>query len=471
MGTVSQDCISSTGKRAVQLPSHYSMYSSEYIQYCIEQEEALRNLEMSLTKSDNPLIISQMIMKQACDFYGADWAGFFIIDFKVNIWRPYWWYNPNADRHMDKRVLECESTEYLERWGKAMKENLPISIPDTSKMQSEFPEEYELYLRMKAKSLLAVPFKPSPLGFFVLRNPKRYLDRSGTLRHLTHVGMLAIKEQMFLESNKYICRPEDIKTDKEFIINVFGGLEIHSSQGVLKEDDIKSPRMCRLLVYLLINPRISYSPRKIAEDIWTEYDLDIEVISKNIRGLIYRFRQVFSLISNYPLIESTSNGYRLNPELHIMTDMDNFEKARTNIQTASGTAKKVELIKKALAIYKGEIYPSASGEHWLAAASRSYSFRYIGLAHELLAKLADAQEWDSVYHYAAQAVTVLPGNVKAYFWLIVGMYKSGAIELALNEVEHAKTILIPEEFHVLEKWLKDAAVDNFVHINTFQRNL
>ena len=471
MGTVSQDYLSSTEKMEVQLPSQYSMYSSEDIHYCIEQEETLRKLEISLTKNDDPVIVSKLAMKAACDFYSADWAGIFIVDFSVNIWRPYWWYNPNPDRHMDKRVLECESTEYLERWGKAMKDNQPISIPDTSIIRNEYPSEYEIYLRMKAKSLLAIPFKPRPLGFFVLRNPKRYMDRSGTLRYLTYVGMLALKEQMFLESKKYVCSPDDIKSEKELVINVFDGLEIHSSKGVLREDDIKSPRMCRLLIYLLINKRISYSPRKLAEDIWSEGDLDTEVISKNIRGLIYRFRQVFSLISSYPLIESTSNGYRLNPELHIMTDLESFNAARKRVQAVHGTAQKVEQIKKALAIYKGEIFPSGRGEHWLAATANSYSFRYIGLAHELLSKLADAEEWESVYYYATKAVSILPGNVKGYFWLIVGMYKSGAVESAIHEVEHARSALLPEEFAELEKWLSDAANYNTVHINIFQRKL
>lgn len=471
METVSQDYLSSTEKRGVRLPSQYSVYSSEDIQYCIEQEETLRKLELSLMNVEEPFMVSQLTLKTACEFYEADWAGIFTIDYNVNIWEPYWWYFPAWVRNTDKKIMECESTEYFERWGTAMRENKPISIPDTSVLRSECPTEYDLYHRFNAVSVLAVPFKPRPLGFVVLRNPKRYIDRSSTLRYLTHVASLALKEHMYIESTKYICRPEDIKNDKEFIINVFGGLEIHSSKGVLREDDIKSPRMCRLLVYLLINNKVSYSSRKLAEDIWSEYDEDIDVISKNLRGLIYRFRQVFSLISNYPLIDTTSNGYRLNPELHIMTDLEAFDIAQKRVQAAHGTVQKVELIKKALSIYKGEVFPLAHGEHWLTALAYRYSFSYIGMAHELLVKLADAEEWDCLYYYADRAVSVLPGNVKAYFWLIVGMYKSGAVESAIHEVEHAKTVLTAEEFAELEKWLSDAAARNTVHINTFQRHL
>lgn len=470
MGHISRDYLSNTDLINFQLPSRYSMYNTDDIQYCVEQEDMLRKLEIGLMSNDEPYTIAQLTLKSACDFYNADWAGIIIVDFNVNIWRPYWWYTPLTDGYMDRRIMECESTEYLERWGIAMRENKPITIPDTNAIQSEFPAEYELYNRLRAKSILAVPFKPRPLGFVVLRNPKQYISKSSTLRYMTHVAMLALKEQMYLDSIKYICRPEDIKCDKELIINVFGGLEIHSSKGVLYEDDIKSPRMCRLLIYLLINKRNSYSPRKLAEEIWSEYNMNIEVISKNIRGLIYRFRQVFSLISNYPLIESTSNGYRLNPELHIMTDMESFDIAQKRVQAAHGTVQKVEQIKKALSIYKGEIFPSARGEHWLSATAHRYSFRYIGMAHELLVKLADAQEWGSVYHYAEKAVAVLPGNVKAYFWLIVGMYKSGAVDLAIHEVELAKSALTAEEFKELEKWLDGAANDCTVHINIFQRN-
>ncbi len=474
MGNGSKDYLSNSDNRNFFISNTkrlLSKYEYEHIRYCLNQNGLMNMLEPSLLNIDDPMAISQKTLKAACDFYKADWAGIVIVDFNLNIWRPYWWYNPSDDDLTMHRILDCESSEYLERWGIAMKENKTIFIPDTSLIQIESPMEFELYNRLNAKSLLAVPFKPRPVGFMVLRNPQRYVDQSNALRFLTYVELFAVKEHMFYESKKYIFKPEDIKSDKEIIINVFGGLEIYSSKGILHEDDIKSPRMCRLLIYLLINKRASYSPRKIAEDIWSEYDMDIEMISKNIRGLIYRFRQVFSLISNYQLIESTANGYRLNPALRITTDMENFDIERNNAQAATWTIKKIDHVKKALSIYKGEIYPAASGEHWLAPTSHRYSFKYIGLAHELLVKLADAEEWDSVYHYAAQAVSVLPGNVKAYFWLIVGMYKSGAVELAVNEVAHAKSVLTVEEFSELQALLNDASNNSKLHINLFQRTL
>ena len=46
-----------------------------YMRYCIELEQALRDLETYLLTCDNPKEIAMQALKTACTFYGGDWAG------------------------------------------------------------------------------------------------------------------------------------------------------------------------------------------------------------------------------------------------------------------------------------------------------------------------------------------------------------------------------------------------------------
>lgn len=428
---------------------------AEYIQYAQDVEGTLRQLEQHLHVSDDPKEIAMGALKTACEFYQGNWAGILVVDFDLHVWTPLWWYNPSSEDKTDILLESFESSEYMRRWVEAMYENHSLIVTDVEKIKNTYPEEYGLYKRLDVHSVIGVPFKPRPTGFLVVRNPQRYKNRCSMLQMLAVVGLTAVNEKNFLDSAKMAMSPDEIKNDMDIIINVFGSLEIYTSKGVLREDDLKSPKTCRLLIYMLMNQRTSHPPREIVDAIWPDDDSDQEAICSNLRGLVYRFRQVFSLISDYPLIESTSNGYRLNPAFHIMSDMNNFDKAWEAIQNATGTIQKVELLKQGFAIYKGLMYPPAYGEHWITSTATHYSLRYLGLVNELLTKLGEAEDYAGINHYATRALTILPENVKAHFWLICAIYRSGAVEMAKSEVERAKTYLTEEEHLELVRELKE----------------
>lgn len=73
-----------------------------------------------------------------------------------------------------------------------------------------------------------------------------------------------------MQSMKMSFSPENIENDADIIINLFGDLEIYTSSGVLREGDLKSPKCCRLLAYMLLNKKVTIPAMEIAEAIWHE---------------------------------------------------------------------------------------------------------------------------------------------------------------------------------------------------------
>ena len=448
------------GKHAAQplleSDGDWSDYDREYIRYCIEQDQVLSSLESCLHNSDDPDEIAGQTLKTACTFYGGDWAGLVTVDFDINIWSLLWWYNPRDNDKTRQYLKQLESSAYLNRWLHSMEDNSPVVVPDTECIREKSPEEYALYQRAHVRSILAVPFKPRPRGFLVIRNPSRYIRRSSMLQVLAYVALNTANQKKMMESVTLIKRPEDINNDKEIVIRVFGTLEIHSATGVLTQEKLKSPLMCRMLLFLLLNKRSAQSPMTIADVLWPDDGSlqNQEARHSNLRGIVYRFRQLFSLISPYDLVVTTNSGYCLNPDLRIITDMENFDRAWDAVQNASGAAQKMELIKQAMSLYNGEIYPPASGEHWLSAWSHHYRSRYLALSNELLCKLADTQEWDAVCRYSSQCQALVSDDMRTYFWLILGLYKTGSIELARGELQRAETICTKEEYQELITMLR-----------------
>ena len=117
--------------------------------------------------------------------------------------------------------------------------------------------------------------------------------------------------------------------------------------------DLKSPKISRLLTYLLISGKKAHSSLEIAQALWPD---DSTNPAKNMRNLIYRLRQTFGLISEKELIVSTVFGYQFNPDLHIMTDYQQLESLIQLASKATSVINRVELLKNAIDLYGGEIF-------------------------------------------------------------------------------------------------------------------
>lgn len=429
----------------------------EYIEYAQAFEQVLSQLEARMHESDNSREIILHTMKTACEFYGGDWVGFLEVDLELGLWTPTVWYNSSSDDKTEALLHEFESAEFLHRWITAMHNNQPIVLPDIEQVRTTDPGEYAVYQRLFCKSLLAVPVKPRPTGFLVIRNPKRYINRSSMLQMLAFVILASLNEENLMKGLKMRVTPDNIEHDTDIIINLLGEVEIYTTNGVLKESDLKSPLICKLLAFMLINKKSVILPRHLMEALWPEDAVDTDM-SKNLRAVIFRLRQAFSLISDYQLIESITTGYCFNPKLHIMTDLQLFDKLWDTAQNAGAVSIKVEALKEIMHIYKGHVLDAAYDEHWLNLTVSHYQVRYIGVTNELLKTLAEQKDYHNLHKYAAQSLSVEPGNPKAYYWLIFAMAQMGATEIAKSEIAMAKEYLTDEEFEELERDLSDIRI-------------
>lgn len=428
-------------------------YDVEYIRYCIEQEQVVSALEAHLHTSDDPKEIAMQTLKTACAFYGGDWAGILEVDLDLDVWTPVWWYNPAIQDHTTHLMREFETATIMKPWLESMDQGQGIFIPDVNMVKNTCPDEYAVYKRLRVQSLIASPFAPNPMGFLVIRNPSRYTNHLSMMNVLAYVLHRAMAQQKTIDSAKLTPTPDSIHSDKDIVINFLGDMEICTCKGVLKERDFNSPKSSRVVTYLLLNPRTAHPPLEIYSTLWPDECIDPETASRNIRGYIYRFRQAFALICDYPLIESTPNGYRVNPELNLITDLQQFDRLCDAARQSVSVVQKVDFMRKAIALYHGPLFQTAQDEHWLIGQVNHYRLCYVTLVNELLSTLAAAKDYACVQHYAVNSLTIMPGNLKAYYWLIVAMYHLGTVELAKKELSRAKEALTSEEYGILLGYL------------------
>lgn len=432
----------------------FSQYdTAEYIMYCIEQEQKVSWLEAELHTSDDPKEIAMQTLEVACAFYGGDWAGIIEVDLEMDVWNPLWCFNMNKRDKLHQPFGEFEVAKFMPNWVRSLKEGKPIIIHNAKDVQKEHPEEYAVYKRLEVDSVIGVPFGPNPVGFLAIRNPSRYVSHSSMMSILAYVLHRAMAQQKTIDSAKLAMSPDEIQSDRDIIINFFGSMEIHTSQGVLKERDFNSPKSSRVATYLLLNRKSSHTAWEIVEELWPEEPDKMDALCNYIRGYIHTFRKAFALVSPYPLIVTAASGYQINHDFHIMTDLQQFDLLWEKAQHATSVSHKAELLKKAVDLYKGHVFENACDEHWIVGTVTQYKSRYIGIVNELLATLMEVGDYSGVQHYATKAKKITPENVKAYYWLVCAMTKLDCSELAKNEIAHAKKGLTSEEFASLKKML------------------
>lgn len=416
----------------------------EYTQYAQDVEQTLASLESHLHNTDDPEEIIMNTLVAATEFYDGDWAGIMEADLTMKIWSPLWWYNRSTDGMTPNRFKDIEDGEYLWRWIDALTHGKPIIITDIEEIRISSPIEYSFLRHNGVQTMIAVPFWKRPTGFLIVRNPKRYITRSSLLQMMAFVAVSSVNEKRLMDSTKMNLTPDVIKKDTDIVINLFDDFQIITSKGVLTEADMKSPKMISLIVYLILHNRFPVPSLEIFQTLWP--DEDDERANSNVKVLVYRLQQTFGLISDFRLIESTKRGYRINPELNVITDIRIFEEYWNQAQITADLSAKGNLLKKAMDIYKRGVLPTLSSEHWLISTVAHYSLRYMGVVNELLSALETANDYVCIHEYANVALQVVPGSADAYYWLILAMLHLGTPEIAKNELLAAKKVLAEEDY-------------------------
>lgn len=208
---------------------------------------------------------------------------------------------------------------------------------------------------------------------------------------------------------------------------------------------------------IMLQSTSEYEERNF-DDIQRALDIEhtVKALESQLCYLIYRLRQTFGLISEKELIVSTASGYQFNPDLHIMTDYQQFDDLIQLASKASSVINRVELLKNAIDLYCGKILSSADGEHWLIQFAAKYHIAYVGAVNELLKQLNALHSYDLLNQYAARSLAIVPENSRGYYWLIHSLKVQGMDELASNEYQLAKQHLTTEEYKELCTSLGDS---------------
>lgn len=304
---------------------------TENVQCALDFENTMNELETQLYyRHLPPKEVALRVMEAACKFYDADWCGLIQVDLDLGLWKPLWWHNECQEDKTTILTNEFESSEFLDRWVKAVRRGTPMVVSDAEDVKDTYPDEYRLYERLGIKSVLAIPLEPRQIALIAVRNPQRYTHQTSMLKLLAYVLLAAYNDKRMADSLSMAFSPENIKSSHDVFISLFGELKIHTSHGVLPESDLKSPKISRLLTFMLLSNKKALSSLEIVQEIWPEELEDKDEPGKKVKQLVYRLRQAC------PLLHIKTTAFIHNRSYNLM--IDKFSQVAENLPAADRDA-------------------------------------------------------------------------------------------------------------------------------------
>lgn len=391
---------------------------------------------------------AETILKRSIEFYDADWIGLIDFDLEVGAWSTRCFYNKRTGSSTETLIEDAESAAQAKRWVDAIRGGRPIIIEDVESIKDSSPEEYEMYKRLHAQSVLGVPYRNCGSGLMVVRNPKRFKDCYEALNVIAYIVTNEIiakqrRDNIYRKQSEYEpCSYDSVRID------LFGGITISSKDLFFDEEDMKSEALRFLIAYLACNPGKFFS----TECLNSKYEGEKDV---SWADLIYKFRIKWKNArnlddDNHQLILTTEKGYGFNPKLNIVVDVSLAEEMMHVIDDSSDVLAKLELLRNFHVLFHGEFMGNVFTRNAFIRENRlHYKLKYIEKMEVFMKLLCVQGDYSGVEGYCNDILKVYPDSADIHFWRMVALYKQGCIDSVKEIDENLRDLLDERTYSIL----------------------
>lgn len=228
--------------------------------------------------------------------------------------------------------------------------------------------------------------------------------------------------------------------DNTIHVSLFKTFAISYHHKVLNYDDIRSDRIVKLLVYLIIHKSQTITVQELSDVIWGYEEIDNPAGA--LKNLVYRCRTLLKREMGIDNCINTGRGsYAWNQEIIIRTDLDMFDEV---LESLKGNDEDIEALLKLSAIYKGPICSKIANEHWLLSIATYYHSSYLANVKKLARKLDAMCEYKKMEEVIKKAIAIDPLDEVLMYLQIKSLYQQGNQTLAIDYYKSYVKVLYKE---------------------------
>lgn len=227
---------------------------------------------------------------------------------------------------------------------------------------------------------------------------------------------------------------------KKVKMQLFRSFSLTYGDKVLEEDSIRSNKITKMLVFLLMNREHPLTRQRLIEIMWDDDTKNPEGALKN---LMYRIRNALKSLGDDEFICTAQSGYRWNPEIEVETDYEELERLGAQLESSKelGTEEKYKVCAKILERYKDNVTSSLTAESWMLSKIVWYRSIYIHAGKCLCQLLEEEEDWGRLEIVSSDILETEPFDEDFHVWLLTSLYGQNKYDQALVQYEKSKKSL------------------------------
>ena len=224
---------------------------------------------------------------------------------------------------------------------------------------------------------------------------------------------------------------------RHFYIRLFGELEMSDGSRTLREEDLRSRQLLKLLACLLISSRKSMTDSEIVDILW---GMQVSNPLGALKNLVYRLRRALAGVwPDVDFIITSAGQYYLNPRLDIQLDIIDFRTLAGRYELEHEGEKGLQLLLQGASLYRGKVLKNLHDFKWTRYMQVWYTQRYTFLISQLCLRLCKKKDFYQAEMWALNAMRMEPEEERihiSYLWVCLRENKKEEAAAAFRSIVH-----------------------------------
>jgi len=228
---------------------------------------------------------------------------------------------------------------------------------------------------------------------------------------------------------------------KSMKVNMLGGFSMEYDGKVLSYQDIRSERLTKLLVYLLVNHKKAISVQELVDVLWVDDEVNNPIGA--LKNLVYRLRNVIKkCLGEDNFIISSRGNYGWNNDIPMVLDIERVEELYNKAKELSVSKKNKKLyLQQVITAYKSGIFKVIVAEHWAIRVDTYYRKLYLNAVDRLIKIYEEDKDYKGMYNLVNHVISVEPLEEILYYHKVKSLIKLEKRTEAYECYKEAKTYL------------------------------
>lgn len=224
---------------------------------------------------------------------------------------------------------------------------------------------------------------------------------------------------------------------KKLKMQLFGSFCLRYGEAIMGEEQLRSNKLTRILVYILMNRNSILTHQKLIELFWEDDSRNPEGALKNA---MYRLRNELKVLGTENFICTLPEAYRWNPEIEVESDYEELEASQRMLKETDDPKQKKKLCGEVMECYKGNVSAKVAIESWMIPKVVWYRSVYMDAMKLYCRILAEEQQWSELEITCNRAIQEDPFDEDVHCWLLNSLHGQKKYDQVISQYEKTKKI-------------------------------